>query len=348
MTEVEFETARETVAIGDTLRVCYKSVYSSADTRTEMTVEVEEATAGDSEDTLTVSTGTGDRYRLVLSDSEARVLTERSSGWMRISEEGSVEVHIEAAEEPAEPEESEETTEDTEESEAAESAGESEEEPAAEFVGTKETSKGVSLLQYRTRDGMPVAIRPTGRESGVVYIGAADMTEEVGEAIARDRGITEWALGPETLADESRLPEWLTERLSGEVEEPAEPEESEETAEDTEETEADESAAEEREEDTAETEEVEETEETEEPAEPDLDQLHDTAERLSDLGLLSEGQAKVYLAREVHGMGRSEAAEALDMAPSTTDTHRQRAKPKVEDLREALDLLDGYESVANE
>jgi len=96
-------------------------------------------------------------------------------------------------------------------------------------------------------------------------------------------------------------------------------------------------------------EEVEEiSDETEEEdGEVDLDQLRETAERLGDLGILSEPQAAVYLAREVHGMGRSETAEALGMAASTTDTHRQRARPKVEDLRETLDLLDGYESVAN-
>lgn len=43
---------------------------------------------------------------------------------------------------------------------------------------------------------------------------------------------------------------------------------------------------------------------------------------------LSEGAAEAYVARELEGMGRTEAARYLGINPSTLDTQHQRAKQK--------------------
>lgn len=59
--------------------------------------------------------------------------------------------------------------------------------PAAEFVGAPEGR--ATGFRYETPDGDAVEIRKTGRESARVLNGAENLTDDVREAIARDRGI---------------------------------------------------------------------------------------------------------------------------------------------------------------
>jgi len=338
MTEVEYRDATS-LSIGEQLLINYGSVYGDSEQEIEATMTG--GSGGDSEVSVEVETMHGERYKVRWTESETSVLTERKRGWMRVSEEGSVEVLRESEETAEEPEEHEDPREDPRESEPAESeeepAEEGEETPAAEFTGTVDRD-GDTLLQYRTESGMPVLINMTGRDSAEVRVGAENLSPEVREAIAADRGILEWSLGSEILADESMLPEWLLDH----IEEP-EPEEEPEPVEESEDSE--EAAEDTAEPETAESEEepAEEAEESEGSEEVSEQEIEAAASALTEAGLLTESQARVWVAREAHGLGRQETADLLDMAPSTTDTNRRRARDKVESIKETADLLGSIE-----
>lgn len=55
---------------------------------------------------------------------------------------------------------------------------------------------------------------------------------------------------------------------------------------------------------------------------------YDAAVALFENTGMSESEARAYVIRELHGLGRQEAAQTMDADPSTVDTLHQRAKQK--------------------
>lgn len=68
------------------------------------------------------------------------------------------------------------------------------------------------------------------------------------------------------------------------------------------------------------------------------DAVRDVAELLAGT-ILTERQAQAYLLREVVGVDRQAAAEAMDTTPSNVDNRHRRGREKVTDARRVVDEL---------
>lgn len=65
--------------------------------------------------------------------------------------------------------------------------------------------------------------------------------------------------------------------------------------------------------------------------------------QLAELGLLTKRQAEAYLLRDVHTVGREEAALHLGISPNVLDKHLRAARDKLEAARESLERLEEIE-----
>lgn len=72
----------------------------------------------------------------------------------------------------------------------------------------------------------------------------------------------------------------------------------------------------------------------------DVDHALELAEQLAETGVLGPKQAKVYALRDVHGIGRSDAADVLELSPNTVDNHLADARNNVQGARDLLSLLE--------
>lgn len=65
-----------------------------------------------------------------------------------------------------------------------------------------------------------------------------------------------------------------------------------------------------------------------------------TKTELVEAGLLKERQAEALVLRDVEGHDREEAAELMGVDPTTVDTHLHRARKRLDQARETLELLE--------
>jgi hypothetical protein len=64
------------------------------------------------------------------------------------------------------------------------------------------------------------------------------------------------------------------------------------------------------------------------------------AKRLDSCGfVLTEAQARVYCLRDVYNMGRRETAKLLRKTPSTIDTQRARARKKISEAKDFVEVF---------